>query len=128
MSEYTILSIDDDPSTRVLFEMMLSRAGFDVVQAEDADEAVQKLQEIEPDLIMTDLDMPVMTGIEMLRQLRRTDLVTPVVVMTSRESADSRKEALDSGANAYLVKSRDAAQSLRQAFNLLLDTRDGRAA
>jgi len=126
--ERTVLIVEDSDITRRMLVASVGRLGYRVLEAVNGRDGLEMALRNTPDLIMTDLDMPVMTGIEMLRQLRRTDLVTPVVVMTSRESADSRKEALDSGANAYLVKSRDAAQSLRQAFNLLLDTRDGRAA
>jgi len=106
MSEYTILSIDDDPSTRVLFEMMLSRAGFDVVQAEDADEAVQKLQEIEPDLIMTDIQLPGKNGIELIQELRqRDDLeLTAIVVLSAFQSETMIDDAKSAGADEFIKK------------------------
>lgn len=106
MSEYTILSIDDDQSTRVLFKMMLSRVGFDVIQAEDADEALQKLQDMTPDLIITDIQLPGKDGIELTRELRqREDLNNiPIIVLSARPGEVVIAEAESAGADKFIPK------------------------
>lgn len=106
MPEYTIFSIDDDESARILFEIMLKRSGFNVVQAIDADDAFEKLENFVPDLILTDIQLPGMDGIELTRILReREDLAkTPIIVLSAFQSDTMIQEALNAGADDFFKK------------------------
>ncbi len=106
MSEYTIFSIDDDESARVLFEIMLKRSGFNVVQAVDADDALEQLDNLIPDLIMTDIQLPGMDGLELTRKLRERDAFdkTPIVVLSAFQSETMIQDALDAGADEFFKK------------------------
>lgn len=106
MAEYTIFSIDDDESARVLFEIMLKRSGFNVVQAVDADDALEKLENLLPDLIMTDIQLPGMDGLELTRKLRERDAFAqiPIVVLSAFQSETMIQDALDAGADEFIKK------------------------
>ncbi len=106
MSDYTIFSIDDDESARILFEIMLKRSGFNVVQAIDADDALEKLEDLIPDLIMTDIQLPGMDGLELTRILRTRDAFdkTPIIVLSAFQSETMIQDALDAGADEFFKK------------------------
>lgn len=106
MSQYTVLTIDDDVSARVLFKLMLERHGFDVVQAEDADDAISLLDNFKPDLILTDISLPGMDGIELTATLRqREDLKhIPIIVLSAFHNTDTIDKALAAGADEFYKK------------------------
>ena len=98
-----ILIVDDDVDVRTLFSLCLARRGHHIVLASDGAEALAAVTVCLPDLVITDLTMPVMDGLELLRQLRENghrDL--PVIVVTARPDRRPAADAL--GASAYLVK------------------------
>ncbi|MGJ3238415.1 MAG: response regulator [Anaerolineae bacterium] len=106
MGDYTVLSIDDDQSARVLFQIMLKRVGFEVIQAEDADEALEKLATITPDLIITDIQLPGTSGIELTRILRTRPEFdqTAIIVLSAFQSEETIQQALDAGADEFMKK------------------------
>jgi two-component system response regulator MprA len=77
--------------------------GYDVRIAVDGEEALRMATEFLPDLVVLDLGLPKIDGIDVARQLRETD-DTPILMLTARDSLDDRVEGLDSGADDYLVK------------------------
>ena len=101
-----VLVVDDDPSIRELIGALLAPESFDVRFAEDGAEAVERARAEQPDLIILDIMMPMMDGLEACRQLK-ADPVTggiPVLMLTARTGFDDRVEAEDAKAEAYLTK------------------------
>src|SRR5215211_5884029 len=86
----TILLIDDDPSIRKLVSVALGRAGYHVTTATDGEEALARLDEVVPDLIVSDVMMPGLDGLSLLRHLRSgpATRTLPVIMLTARGSVD----------------------------------------
>jgi two-component system, chemotaxis family, sensor kinase CheA len=101
-----VLVVEDSPVTRELVMEIVSNAGYQVVGAEDGLQALESLSSHQPDLVLTDLEMPRMDGIELTRRLRALDVTTPVVVITTRASDDERRACITAGADAFIDKSR----------------------
>jgi CheY-like chemotaxis protein len=124
----TVLVVEDSDITRRMLVAAVGRLGYQTVEAVNGREGLDKFEAHSPDLVLTDLDMPVMTGIELLRALRQRGSQCPCVVMTSRESEESKAEALAAGANAYLLKSAHSDARLKDALGMMLGARAEAAA
>lgn len=98
----TILVIEDEEKLRRVVELQLRTAGHEVLQAGSAEGAMKLCEKA--DLILTDLRLPGLTGLELLAQLRRQNLTTPVVVMTAFGSIETAVEAMRAGAVDFLPK------------------------
>ncbi len=99
-----ILLVDDHENTRILVTELLDSMGYRVLQAKDGEEAM-KLVEIGPiDLVMTDLKMPKMDGIELTRAIRRIEPTLPIMVYSAYRFVDTAPVALKAGANEYITK------------------------
>lgn len=105
----TILVIDDDKLIREGLVAMLKNAGQNVLEASNGKEGLDSALEQKPDLVVTDVRMPEMTGLEMITQLRTNEWgqKVPVIILTNDESNDSINQALESGVTMYLPKSSD---------------------
>jgi len=101
-----ILIVDDDASIRETFELQLGRRGYEVEAVESGEKALNLLQEFGPSLVITDLRMPGMDGLELLRRIREGS-EADVVVITAHESMESAVAAMKAGAYDYLVKPLD---------------------
>jgi CheY-like chemotaxis protein len=99
-----VLVVDDSPVVRDLVSEILSGAGLSVETAEDGAVAWESIQRQEPDLVVSDVEMPRMTGLELLGHVRTRTQRLPVVLLTTRGSLEDRRRATTLGANAYLVK------------------------
>jgi CheY-like chemotaxis protein/class 3 adenylate cyclase len=101
-----ILVVDDSPAQRHYVADCLARQGFEVVTAEDGKIALRKAQTVRPALIVSDYEMPNMTGFELVHALRRDPELRqiPVVMLTARDSKRDRAQLRAAGAAAYLVK------------------------
>ncbi|MAT50916.1 MAG: phosphate regulon transcriptional regulatory protein PhoB [Porticoccaceae bacterium] len=106
MTAQTILIIDDEPAIRDMVSIALDVAGFHCLQAENAREGHAKIIDEKPDLVLLDWMMPVTSGIELLRRLRRDELTEnlPVIMLTAKTDEDNLVQGLDSGADDYLCK------------------------
>jgi DNA-binding response OmpR family regulator len=102
----TILVVDDEVGALTLIGIMLERGGFDVLKARDAYAALDILEQKSPDLIILDVMMPGMNGIELCRQIRgmETHRNTPVVILSARGDPASVELGLEAGADDYLQK------------------------
>ncbi|HEX4422480.1 MAG TPA: response regulator [Kofleriaceae bacterium] len=100
-----VLVVDDSPIVRDLLTELLSSVGLDVRSAADGAQALQALNERTADLIVSDVEMPVMDGFELLRQLRDRPERIPVVMVTTRGTVSDRAMAAALGADALIVKS-----------------------
>jgi len=101
-----ILVVDDEIGALTLIGIMLERGGFNVIKAKDANAALAELEKKIPDLIILDVMMPGMDGIELCRVIRnRADTrSTPVLILSARGDAESVMRGMDAGANDYLPK------------------------
>lgn len=82
-NQCNILVVDDDDSTRLLLRKFLEREGHSVIEAANGMQGLRIFRDLSPDLVFTDVVMPIMEGITFVRELRSKDQHTPVVVMTS---------------------------------------------
>jgi two-component system KDP operon response regulator KdpE len=98
-----ILVVDDEPQITRVLRAALSTQRYDVRTANDPQEALRVFAEWEPDLVITDLAMPDMSGIEFSRIVRRSS-ATPIIVLSVRDQDQSKVEALDAGADDYVTK------------------------
>ena len=82
-----VLVVDDDPDVALLVKTVLERrAGCEVAVAHDGQSAVERLETFTPDVVVTDIEMPGLDGLELLAELRRNDPLLPVIVMTAHVS------------------------------------------
>src|SRR5580692_10623849 len=98
-----ILIIDDEPQITRVLRAAISAQGYDVRTANDPEEGLQLYKEWLPDLVVTDLMMPGMTGVEVTRAIRARG-ATPVLILSVRDHERSKVEALDAGADDYITK------------------------
>jgi two-component system KDP operon response regulator KdpE len=98
-----VLVVDDDAVLRSTLRIALQTEAHDVVLAGDGRTALQALREDEPDLVLLDLGLPDLSGVEVLRRLR-TWSTLPVVVLSARDGSDDKVQALDLGADDYVTK------------------------
>src|ERR1700722_10393175 len=98
-----ILVIDDEPQITRVLRAALSAQGFDVRTANDPEEGLQVFGEWPPDLVITDLMMPGMTGVDVARAIRARS-ETPILILSVRDHERSKVEALDAGADDYVTK------------------------
>ena len=117
-----ILIIDDDPSLRRVIEYTLHSSGFHVLSAVDGKQGLAAFQADHPRVVITDIQMPGISGYEVLRQIKSDSPETLVIVVTAYSSVEKAVEAMKQGAYDYLVKpfSRDElVMVVEKAFNLL---------
>jgi len=100
-----ILVVDDSPIVRDVLLEILSDAGIDGDAAPDGEVALEMIAKTQPDLVLTDLEMPNLDGFGLLQGIRSNNQKLPVIVLTTRGSAEDRRRAASLGADAYLVKS-----------------------
>ena len=103
MANKTILVVDDDARTVELVRLYLQRDGYNVLTAYDGNEAVNKFRESKPDLVVLDLMLPGLDGMEVCRRLREESDV-PIIMLTARTRYEDKLEGLDTGADDYVTK------------------------
>jgi two-component system response regulator AtoC len=118
-----ILVVDDEANLRRVLTAQLARDGYEVHTAPDGDAGLAILREHHIDLVITDLRMPKMDGLELLRQALRTDPELPVVILTAHGTVDNAVEALKTGAFDYITKPFDQVE-VRTIVRKALRTRD----
>ncbi len=102
----TILAVDDSPTIRQMVSMTLKEAGHKVIEAKDGREGLQAAQRQSVDLVLTDINMPVMDGISLCTELRKLGnyRFTPILILTTESSADMKQKGKAAGATGWLVK------------------------
>jgi len=99
-----ILVVDDEPAVQTALSRALTLERYDVAQAIDGLEALQRMSDAAYEVVILDVSMPRMDGLEVCRRLRDGGDRTPVLMLTAREQVDDRVAGLDAGADDYLVK------------------------
>lgn len=100
----TILVVDDERPVREALKRALGLEGYAVTLAGDGQEALETMAEAPPDMVVLDVLMPRMDGLEMTKALRSAGDDTPILMLTARDAVDDRVAGLDAGADDYLVK------------------------
>lgn len=101
-----ILAVDDSLTMRELLRGALGEAGFDVMLAEDGQDALERLPQANPDLILTDLNMPRMDGFGLIDAVRKGVTATrvPILVLTTESAASLKERAKSAGATGWITK------------------------
>jgi two-component system KDP operon response regulator KdpE len=118
-----ILIVDDEPQITRVLRRSLTSNGYDVRTAADGQSAMETFNDWPPDLVITDLSMPNMTGLELCKQLRAHSQV-PIIVLSVRGEEQSKVEALDAGADDYVTKPFSMAELLARIRAALRRTPD----
>src|SRR5579863_1039822 len=103
MSLATILVVDDEPQIRRVMRASLASQGYVITEARSGEEALEQLRGKQPDLVILDVNMPGIGGLEACREIReRSDV--PIIMLTVRSGERDKVQALDAGADDYVVK------------------------
>jgi two-component system chemotaxis response regulator CheY len=107
MTGYKVLVVEDSPTMRQLIVFALKRIrGFQIVEANDGVDGLKKLSAQKFDLILTDINMPIMDGLKLVSMVRNDPNYkeTPIIVITTEGATEDRERALALGANEYITK------------------------
>jgi len=123
----TVLLIEDSDLTRSMLVATLTDAGWRVVEAVNGRLGLEAFRRTPPDAVVTDLEMPRMSGFDLIRTIREDPQRgrTPIVVLTTRGDEDSKRRAAEAGADVYLHKSEFAVEDLLGALDRLIAGREG---
>jgi two-component system cell cycle response regulator DivK len=116
-----ILIVEDKPSSRELLRTVLEQQGYQVIEAADGEEALERLREAKPDLVLLDVQIPIRNGYDVLQAIRGDLNLTnlPVVAVTANAMQGEREKALAAGFTGYIAKPVSISQ-LRIEVNRLL--------
>ena len=116
-----VLVVDDNPDMRAYVSSILRASGYQVQTARNGSEGLNIAKELLPNLIVTDLMMPVVTGLEMIRMIRSEETLKgiPIILLTAKVDEDTRIEGTERGADAYLAKPFNDRELLAEVRNLL---------
>jgi two-component system, OmpR family, KDP operon response regulator KdpE len=103
MSSGKILVVDDDPQIRRVMRVRLTGLGYEIAEARSGEQALEAFREYLPDLLLLDLNMPGMGGLQTCRQIRESSEV-PIIILTVSNTEAEKVEALDAGADDYVTK------------------------
>lgn len=102
----TIMTVDDSATIRQMLNFTLSDAGFDVIEAVDGVDACTKLKDNPVNMVITDLNMPQMDGIELIREVRKdpANRFVPIIMLTTESQETKKQEGKAAGASGWIVK------------------------
>ena len=117
----TILSIDDSKAIREMVTFTLEPEGYDVVEAENGAEGLEQLRAAKPALVVTDLNMPVMDGLEFITQARADPAGSgiPIVMLTTESAPEMKAKGKEAGATGWINKPFDSDQLIAVTKKLL---------
>jgi len=106
----TVLIAEDSRDTRIMLKRAFELKGYNVIEAEDGNEALEVVNETRPNLIVVDLNMPVVDGLETIKKIRKLEAPgehVPIVAITAFDVYGMKEAALETGCNTYLSKPLD---------------------
>ena len=121
--QMTILLVEDDPFERGSISLMLQYEGYDVTAVEDGLFALEQLETGQFDVIVSDLRMPRMTGVELTREIKARGLETEVIIMTAYSGTDHAAEALEAGAYILIEKKQNMDAELKLVIKQAMEIR-----
>jgi two-component system, response regulator, stage 0 sporulation protein F len=113
----TILVVEDDKNQRLFYEQELSLEGYSIITAQDGQEAAKKVKEHTPDLIVMDINMPKMNGIESIGRILSEHKKIPIIINTAYSSY--KDNFMSWSADAYIIKSADLTELKRKIKELI---------
>jgi two-component system alkaline phosphatase synthesis response regulator PhoP len=121
---WSVLIVDDEPLTQDLLRMMLEPAGFRVTTAEHGLEALEKVKEEKPDIMILDVMMPHMDGITVCKKIRSSSETSdlPIVMLSGKTHLNAVEEGLEAGANRYLAKPISRTDLIQNLHDVLAET------
>jgi len=121
MEKPRILYVEDDPKSRLVIRKLLENAGCEVYEAADGREGIQKALKLNPDVILMDIMLPQMNGIEVTRKLREIEETSkiPIIALTAKTSARDREKILEAGCDEYMTKPIDLPRLLQILSKIL---------
>jgi CheY-like chemotaxis protein len=121
---WSVLIVDDEPLTQDLLRLMLEPAGFRVTGAEHGLEALKKVQELKPDIMILDVMMPHMDGITVCKKIRSNPETAdlPIVMLSGKTHLNAVEEGLQAGANRYLPKPMSRSDLIQNLREVLAET------
>ncbi|MFW6051208.1 MAG: response regulator [Myxococcota bacterium] len=122
MADYSCLVVEDSPMMRQLLVFALHRIkNLQVTEAEDGVDGLRKLTSDKFDLVITDINMPIMDGLKLVRRIRSDEKYkdVPIIIITTEGGSEDRQRALALGANAYITKPIQAPQVIAKVKELL---------
>ncbi len=99
-----VLVIEDDALMREAVELILRSVGLEIEGAASGEDGVARASANTPDLVLLDVNLPKINGVETLRRLRRANLAMPVLMLTADNSADTLRDVIAAGGNGYILK------------------------
>jgi two-component system, OmpR family, phosphate regulon response regulator PhoB len=120
----TILLVDDEESIQKLLTYPLEREGFRVVHARDGEEALERFAEAPVDLVVLDLMLPRLDGLEVCRRLRKLESAVPIIMLTARGEENDRVGGLEAGVDDYVVKPFSARELLARIRAVMRRSRE----
>ena len=117
----TILAVDDSGSLRQMVAFSLKAAGYDVVQAVDGQDGLDKAKEKTVDLVLTDQNMPIMDGLTLIKNLRELGSYqkVPILMLTTESSDEMKAKGKAAGANGWLVKPFDPKRLIEEVQKVI---------
>lgn len=122
-SQPTILIVDDEPLQRGSLSLMLQQEGYLVTAVEDGLAALAQLEEKEFDIVLTDIRMPRMTGMELLKEIKRSNIESEVILITAYGEIYHAVEAMKVGAYNFIEKNQFMDDELKSAIKQVLEDR-----
>ena len=121
LSKRRVLLVEDDENTRLVLSMLLKREMFDVVEASDGVEALEKVYEQLPEIVVCDLMMPRMGGLEFVQLLKKDKRARsiPVLMLTAADAEENELSSLNGGADDFVSKTSDSRVMLARVHRLL---------
>jgi DNA-binding response OmpR family regulator len=118
-----ILIVEDDVFIRDIYQVKFSQEGFDVTTAEDGIKATEKLKNFVPDIILLDIIMPYMNGIDVLKEIKQDERLKniPIIMLTNISEKESVTEGISYGVKDYLIKSHFTPSEVVHKVNTLLN-------
>ena len=118
-----VLVVEDDSNIAELLRLYLQKDGFEVSHAADGGKAVEMAREIQPDLVLLDIMLPVMDGWQVCRELRKT-MKMPIIMLTAKGETEDKVSGLEMGADDYIVKPFEVKELLARVHAVLRRTSD----
>ena len=118
-----VLVVEDDNNIAELLRLYLQKDGFEVSHAADGGKAVEMAKEIQPDLVLLDIMLPVMDGWQVCRELRKT-MKMPIIMLTAKGETEDKVSGLELGADDYIVKPFEVKELLARVHAVLRRTGD----
>ena len=119
-----VLVADDSPVVCQVVHEVLTSAGYAVELTHDGTDALASFRQREPDLVLSDVELPTLGGFELLGEIRRLSQKVPVVMLTTRGSLEDRQRATQLGANAYLLKTGFKSDALLDIVRRFIPSKD----